>query len=181
MAMADPTLLATDVLYDSPRCRFGTERFDTPHGTVERPVVHHPGAVGIIAQPRADRVILVRQFRYPLRRWTLEIPAGTCDPGEDPRDSALRELAEETGLVADTLHEVLRCYPAVGLSDELLIIYRAGHLQGGSPRPDRGELLSPETVAVDDLARLRSQGAICDAKTLLALHALGLAIGAAEC
>ena len=64
-----------------------------------REVVEHPGGVAVFAMDDQGRVALVRQYRYPMGEETLELPAGKLEPGEDPRDSGLRELAEETGLV----------------------------------------------------------------------------------
>ena len=67
-----------------------------------REVVEHPGGVAVFAMDGQGRVALVRQFRYPLGEVTLELPAGKLEPGEDPRASGLRELAEETGLTPGT-------------------------------------------------------------------------------
>ncbi len=67
-----------------------------------REVVEHPGGVAVFAMDDQGRVALVRQYRYPMGEETLELPAGKLEPGEDPRDSGLRELAEETGLVPGT-------------------------------------------------------------------------------
>ena len=73
-----------------------------------REVVSHPGAVAVFAMDEADNVILVRQFRYAMGEVVLELPAGKLEPGEDPADSGLRELAEETGLIPKT-YEPMGC------------------------------------------------------------------------
>jgi len=166
-------------VYRSARFSLQMERFETPDGAVERPVIHHPGAVGVIVQPAPDRILLVRQYRYPTRSWTLEIPAGTRDADETAEATAHRELREEAGLRCEALHELLRCHPAIGVSDELLIIYRAeGVHRAGDATPEHGELLEPEEYALDDLPRLCDEGLICDGKTLLALALLGRLPGA---
>jgi 8-oxo-dGTP pyrophosphatase MutT (NUDIX family) len=99
--------------------------------TVTREVVEHTGAVGIVALDDEDRVLLVRQYRHPVRHYLWEPPAGLLDvPGEDPLAAAKRELAEEAHLRADTWHvladyfnspggstEAFRCYLARGLHD----------------------------------------------------------------
>lgn len=165
-----------------PRISVRCERYATPDGEIERTVVHHPGAVAILAQPAPGRVLLVRQWRYAIRRWTLEIPAGTREPGEPERETALRELQEETGLRAGRMSEILRFYPSLGLMDEELVIFRAEGLSPVAMAPDPGELVRPVDVAVAELAGLRAQGELCDAKTLIALALLGVPlVGGCSC
>jgi ADP-ribose pyrophosphatase len=176
MTQSAVTLLSATPVYASSRFSLHEERFATPDGEVQRPVIHHPGAVAIIAQPDPDHLILVRQFRYPIRRWTLEIPAGTRVPGEDPQRTAVRELQEEAGYSCATLTELMRLFPAVGVSDEELIIYRAGALTNVPAAPEHGELVAPLIVACADLPTLLAQGELCDAKTIIALALLGLRV-----
>ena len=123
---------------------------------------------------RPGRLLLVRQWRYPLGRETLEIPAGTRAPGEAPEVTAARELEEEAGMRAGRLVEVLRTHLAPGVSDELMVFYRAEDLTPVPPHPDRGELLRAEEVGEADLPRLLAEGLVCDAKTLVALALEGL-------
>ena len=167
------TCTSTVERWASPRFRLVDETFATPAGAITRPVIHHPGAVAILAQPTPDQVVLVHQYRYALRQWTWEIPAGTREPDEDPSATAGRELQEEAGFRAGRLDELVRFHPAPGVSDELLIVYRATGLVPVPVSPDHGELIRPEMVALADLpARLR--GSPRDAKTLLALWLGGL-------
>lgn len=173
--MDEPVLEQTETRYASTRARVDIETWRCRGESVERPVIHHPGAVGIIVQPDPDHLLLVRQYRYPVRRWTLEIPAGTCEVGEDPAATALRELEEEAGVVAGHLVELCRLIPAIGISDEELIIYRAEEVRPGRAAPDSGEAMAAEIVAIDDLAGLRREGLICDGKTLVALALIGRA------
>ena len=174
--LADPCLMASRWLWRSARFALAQESFATVDGPVERPVIHHPGAVAIIAQPRPEQVILVRQFRYPIRRWTLEIPAGTRVVGEPPAVTAARELREEAGLVAAQMSEITRFYPAIGVSDEELILYRATSLSEVPAAPEHGELVAREVVQLADVPELHRQGLICDAKTLIAASLLGVAL-----
>jgi ADP-ribose pyrophosphatase len=157
----------------APRFAVVEATFATPAGAVTRPVIHHPGAVAILAQPTPHQVVLVQQYRYALRQWTWEIPAGTRQPDEDPRVTAGRELQEEAGFQAERLVELIRFHPAPGISDELLIVYRASGLTPVAVSPDHGELIRPAVVACADLPqRLRESPG--DAKTLLALWLGGL-------
>jgi len=172
----DVRLLAAETLFASDRFALARERFLTPDGEVERPVIHHPGAVAVIAQPDAHSLILVRQYRYPIRRETWEIPAGTRVPGEAPAATARRELQEEAGFSASTFTEICRFFPAVGVSDEELIVYRADGLAQVPAAPEPGELVSPDVVALRELPALVADGRICDAKTLIAMALLGLVL-----
>ncbi len=174
--MAAPSLARARPQFTSERFDLANEEWSTDHGLVSRPVIHHPGAVAVIAQPAPDAIVLVRQFRYPIRRWTLEIPAGTRARDEAPEATAARELAEETGWRCERLAELIRLYPAVGVSDEELIIYRAEGLGRGQAAPEPGELMSAEAVPLAQLAALARAGEICDAKTLIALALLGQAL-----
>ncbi len=172
--MPDPVLVGRRSLWASPRFSLAAESFATDDGAVERQTIHHPGAVAVIAQPDLASLVLVRQFRYAVRRWTLEIPAGTRVPGEPPWVTAARELQEEAGLSATGFTELTRFFPAVGISDEELIIYRARGLGEVPPAPEHGELVSRVVVSVAELpARIRD-GSICDAKTLLACGYFGI-------
>jgi ADP-ribose pyrophosphatase len=162
-------------IFTSARFALCEETFATSDGQVVRPVIHHPGAVAILAQPSQDTVLLVRQYRYPIRRWTLEIPAGTRVAGEAAVMTAGRELQEEAGYRADSLQEVMRFYPAVGVSDEELIIYRASGLHEIPASPEHGELVARAVVPIAQLRQLCASGELCDAKTLLAMGMLGIA------
>ncbi len=169
--MDAPQLIESQDAWTGPRWRLQAERWATVDGEVLRPVIRHPGAVAVIAEPEPGRLVLVRQWRYPQRAWTLEVPAGTCDPGEDPAATALRELAEETGWRAERVEPLCRFMVAPGVSDERMTLFRAIGLRPGAPRPDRGELIRAEVVARADLPR--ALGSLPDAKTLVALAVLG--------
>ena len=150
------------------------ETFVTSDGAVVRPVIHHPGAVALLAQPDPRSLVLVRQYRYPIRRWTLEIPAGTRVIGEAPEVTAARELQEEAGYTATRITELTRFFPAVGVSDEEMILYRAEGLSEVPAAPEHGELVAREVVSIDRLSALAASGELCDAKTLIALAMIGL-------
>jgi len=161
-------------LYDSPRLRLDEECFTTPVGPVMRAVVHHPGAVAIIAQPAPGLLLLVRQYRYPVRRWTLEIPAGTRVPGEELLATAQRELGEEAGFAATRWTRLGAFIPSIGICDEELVVFRAEDLRPVPMQPDHGELVSPAVVRLAECPGLVADGSICDAKTLIALAVLGV-------
>lgn len=172
--MPEAVFISAEPLFRSDRFDLMRETFATSDGPVVRPVIHHPGAVALLAQPNPWSVVLVRQYRYPIRRWTLEIPAGTRVAGEAPEVTAARELQEEAGYTAERISEITRFFPAVGVSDEEMILYRAEELHEVPAAPEHGELVAREIVALDRLPALSAAGELCDAKTLIALAMLGL-------
>ena len=105
-------------------------------GTSDREVVHHPGAVGVVALDDQDRVVMVRQYRHAIGEHLWELPAGLRDvDGEPPVDSARRELAEETQLAAEKWSLLVSQHPSPGFCDELIQLYLAEGLSEVA-RPD---------------------------------------------
>ncbi len=133
-------------------------------------IVRHPGAVAVLALVR-DMVVLVGQYRPAVDRFLWEIPAGKREPGEDPGQTARRELMEETGYSGGMWRRVVSFYPSPGYSDEEIILYRAVDPQEGKARPDAGEDLDLRLVSRDEALQLVAAGGIVDGKTLLALTA----------
>lgn len=98
--------------------------------TSQRDVVEHPGAVGVVALDEQNRVLLVNQYRHPVRRRLDELPAGLLDvEGEPALRTAQRELGEEAGLAADTWHVLLDTYTSPGMTDEAIRIFLARDLR----------------------------------------------------
>ncbi|MGH3645870.1 MAG: NUDIX domain-containing protein [Micromonosporaceae bacterium] len=115
-------------------------------GTADRDYVRHVGAVGVVALDDADRVVLVRQYRHPVRQQLWELPAGLIDvPGEDPLPAAQRELLEEAELTADRWDLLVDLHTTPGCSDEAIRIYLAREV---APVPE------PEHVRTDEEAEL---------------------------
>ncbi len=135
-----------------------------------REYVVHPGAVVVIAEQGDGRLLFERQYRYPLRRAFLELPAGKIDPGEDILATAIRELLEETGHRAAEWRHLGVMHPCIGYSDERIEIFLArGLTRESAPQLDHGEFLDVLSLSLEEaLAAVRS-GAITDAKTITAL------------
>ena len=134
-----------------------------------REVVEHPGGVAVFAMDDQGRVALVRQYRYPMGEETLELPAGKLEPGEDPRDSGLRELAEETGLVPGTFEDMGCLYSSPGILDERIYLYFAKNLTQGPTHPDDGEFVETVWLPYQDLVDKARRGKIKDGKTLVGI------------
>jgi ADP-ribose pyrophosphatase len=146
---------------------------ELPNGNIKHhEVIRHPGAVGIIALDNEDRVLLVNQYRTALERVTLEIPAGKLEPGEDARECALRELAEETGYVAGKMTYLIPIAVAVGYSDEIIHLFIATDLKAGTAHPDDDEFVASQWMDLSELIDLVLDGRIEDSKTVIAALAL---------
>jgi 8-oxo-dGDP phosphatase len=152
--------------------------FSVAHATVsthdgtrfERDIVRHPGAVAVVAVTDAGSLVLVEQYRAPVDRWILEIPAGTRDvEGEPAEETARRELAEEAGYQADRMDLLVEILNTPGFCDESTCLYLATGLS--AVPPDRHGLEEQQISVVEvDLERFDAMvddGSITDAQTIL--------------
>ena len=146
--------------------------FATPDGgRMTRDIVHHRGAVAVVAVD-GDDVVLLRQYRTPVEGELLEIPAGTRDVGgEDPAGTARRELAEEAGLACESLEELGTFFNSPGFCDELSHVFLATGLSEVPRDPDGAEeeWMTIERVGLDEAIEMIDQGQIRDAKTIIGL------------
>ena len=146
--------------------------FATPDGgRMTRDIVHHRGAVAVVAID-GDDVVLLRQYRTPVEGALLEIPAGTRDvAGEDPAGTARRELAEEAGLACESLEELGTFFNSPGFCDELSHVFLATGLSPVARRPDGAEeeWMTIEHVGLGEAIEMIDRGEIRDAKTIIGL------------
>ncbi|MFQ5574374.1 MAG: NUDIX hydrolase [Terriglobia bacterium] len=142
-----------------------------PGETGQRETIRHRGGVGIVPITAAGEVVLVRQYRHPIRGEMLEIPAGKLGRGEDPAACAVRELAEETGFVCDDPVKLAEFYTSPGYSNEMFYLYMGEGVREG-PRPDRSHEERDLTVVVLPLGKavaMISTGGIKDGKSIAGL------------
>ena len=171
--MGDFRFVDEDEIYDGHVMRVVVGTFAGPDGrTFTRDVIRHPGAVAVLPLHDDGTVTLVRQYRAPLDRPLLEIPAGIRDvDGEPPEDTARRELAEEVGLAAERVEHLISFHNAPGMSDEVVDVYLATGLREveADAQGVEEESMTVERHRLDDLVAMVRDGRLTDAKTVIAV------------
>ena len=159
---------SSSVIYDGKILHVYKDVVTLPNGEEAcRELIRHVGAVAIVALTDDGRVILERQFRYPLGRVITEIPAGKLDSkSEDRLEGAKREFLEETGYTADEWISLGDYYPAAAYTDERITIYLAKGLHGGEQQLDEDEFLDIFALPLDEAAKQCADGTITDGKTV---------------
>lgn len=167
------TRLTSERIYEGRILNLRRDKVRLPNGReASREVVEHPGAVAIIALDAEKNVYLVRQYRYPINRVTLEIPAGKLDAGEEPVACARRELAEEVGLAAAEWKPLLTFYSTPGFSDEVMHLFLATGLRPHREKADEDEFLEIVRVPLAEAATMALEGGIQDAKSITGILAV---------
>jgi len=163
--------LRTEPIFQGKVISLQVDTVRLPNGeTATREIVRHPGAVAVIALVD-DRMLVVEQFRKPLGRSQVEIPAGKLDPGEAPETAAKRELEEETGYACASLAKLSSFSTSPGFADEIIHVYVAEGLTKGQAHLDEDEFLDCEAITFEEAQRYIREGRIGDAKTLIAVYA----------
>lgn len=138
-------------------------------GTSYREIVEHRGGVAVVALKDDGKVIMVKQFRKPIERVILEIPAGKIEEDEDPEKTAIRELKEETGYTPGKTEFLGKIYPSVGYSKEALYLYLCTELTEGETEFDENEAIDTLEMDLDDLFSMAVKGELEDGKTVVAI------------
>lgn len=161
----------SEMVYDGNFLKLYKDRIILPNGEESgREYIKHVGAVAMVALTDDNKVIIERQYRYPVRRVVTEIPAGKLDSYEEDRlEAAKRELREETGITADSWEVIGDYEPVMAYSDERITIYLCRGLHKGSQELDEDEFLNIEEIPLDELVADVMAGKITDGKTQVAL------------
>ena len=169
MDMTEKTI-ASEKLFDGRVIRVRRDTVELPNGsTSTREVVEHPGGVAIVPVDADGNVYMVRQYRYPLKRLCLELPAGKLEYGEDHRECGIRELSEETGMEAGNFEYLGVFCPSPGFCQELIHLYLATDLREGERHPDEDEFLEVEKYPLSELIQMIKEGKLQDGKTVIGL------------
>lgn len=162
------TRLASEDVFDGKLLHVKRDTVRLPDGsTATREYIDHPGAVMIIPRLPDGRLLMERQFRYPLARVFIEFPAGKIDPGEEPAATAARELLEETGYAAERWSHIGTLHPLITYSTERIEIYIADGLSFVGAKLDAGEFVEILTATLEDALAWIDRGEITDVKTML--------------
>jgi ADP-ribose pyrophosphatase len=166
-----PEVLSSEVVYEGRAFHVRRDRVRFPNGhATDLDIVDHPGAVTLVPFDGADGIWMVRQYRHPAGQVLLELPAGTLEPGEDPRVCAARECREEIGMAPGRLVPLGECFLAPGYSTEYMYFYLALDLTSAPLTGDLDEDLRVERILLRSLPERIASGELRDAKSLAALY-----------
>ncbi|HWT75183.1 MAG TPA: NUDIX hydrolase [Mobilitalea sp.] len=139
--------------------------------------IQHKGAAAMIPVDDDGNILMVRQYRNAIDQYTLEIPAGGLNPGEDNRTCAIRECEEETGYKAGEVFHLLDLYTTVAFSNEKIGIYYTTGITPSKQNLDEDEFVTPERHSVEELTKMILEGKIVDAKTIAGILAYKAKVG----
>ena len=163
--------VASEAVFDGKLLHVRRDTVRLPNGDqTVREWIAHPGAVVVLAKLDNGKLLFERQFRYPLQRVFVELPAGKIDPDEHPLDTAKRELREETGHQAKHWRHLATMHPCIGYSDERIEIFAARGLHlAGDQQLDHNEFLEVVELSPAEAKQAVWDGRITDAKTITSL------------
>lgn len=168
--MVEEKTISSDKIYTGKLLTLKVDTVETVNqGYQKREIVEHPGAVAIVAIDENNEIILIKQFRKPIEKVIWEIPAGKLEPGETPKECAIRELEEETGYKAENLKLIYKFYTSAGFSNQKIYIYLATGLSYGNRNLDEDEDIDVYKIDIEKAYNLVLENEIEDAKTSIGI------------
>ncbi len=167
--------IKTEQIFNGKVISLQVDDVELPNGkNSKREIVKHPGAVAVIPLTDDNKIVMVEQFRKPLEKAIVEIPAGKLEKGEDPELCAKRELEEETGYVCGEIEKLVSFYTSPGFADEILHIYAARKLSKieNPAIPDEDEFVDVIELTLEEAQAYIADQKIHDAKTVYAVQYL---------
>lgn len=168
MAFIEDTI-SSEIVYDGPIFKVRKHKVHSIAGESVRDVVEHSGGAVMVAVTDDGKILMEEQFRKPLEKVILELPAGKIDPNEDPLVTATRELAEETGYRAETIKHLTSYTPTCGYSNEVLHVYIMRGLTPGETDLDPTECVDVVEYDADTLIEMIMNKEITDGKTIIGI------------
>ena len=157
-------------IYHGKRLIVEKSLFSLPNGREREAVVVRPSGAVVILPVDQNYCYLIRQWRFAIGQYIIEAPAGTMEPGEDPVQTARRELIEETGLAAGEFIPRGFIYTTPGFTDEKIFIYEARNLTPSQEYdPDDDEIIEVIRIPISEVMQMVRDGGIVDAKTIAAV------------
>ncbi|MFD2445931.1 NUDIX hydrolase [Bacillus sp. CGMCC 1.16607] len=180
MSRLEEKTIKTEKIYDGKVISLQVDEVELPNGnTSKREIIKHPGAVAILPITNDGRIVMVEQYRKALERTLVEIPAGKLEKGENPEDSAKRELEEETGYGCENLEWLISFYTSPGFADEIIHLYVATGLTKieNAASLDEDEFVDLLELTLSEAKQYIIEKKIYDAKTAYAIQYLELKEG----
>ena len=163
-------LVEKQLIYTGQRIRLEVHHLEDEQGhRIRKEVCVHPGAVVVLPFLDANTIVLIRNLRYTLSQYLLELPAGALEKNEDPMNAAGRELLEETGYLAQRMQPLFNFYTSPGILSEKMYAFAAYDLQKDKQALEPGEQIELQTVPFDEALRMVASGQIHDGKTIATL------------
>ena len=157
-------------IYDGKIVKLRKDKVLTPNGNYSyREVIDHQGGVGILFV-KDNQVLLIEQYRYPYEETVIEIPAGKIEKGEDIRNTAIRELEEETGYYTEELKYLGAIYPSCGYTNEIIHLFLATNATMKETHFDEDELITCKFYLIEEVKQMIKERKIKDAKTIAAIY-----------
>ncbi|MCB5239886.1 NUDIX hydrolase [Niallia alba] len=178
MSTLEEKTLKTEHIFSGRIIQVQVDEVELPNGkTSTRELVKHPGAVAVIAITEGNKLVMVEQYRKPLEKVIVEIPAGKLEKGEEPALCARRELEEETGYDCKSLELVSSFYTSPGFADEIIHVYVAKGLtkKEDAAGLDEDEFVNVLEITLDEALELIKEQRIFDAKTIFGVQYLQIA------
>ena len=170
--MPEEKTISSQLIYDGRAIRVRVDTVETANGrTSTRDIVEHADCIAVIAVDADDNILLVKQFRKPIEKELLEIPAGGIDEGEDPVTAVEREMREETGYFPKKVERLGGFYSTPGYCSEYLYLYLATDLIPSRLFAEDTEGIEVIRMPVTEIRELVKQGKIQDAKSIAGLFA----------
>ncbi|ASK63278.1 ADP-ribose pyrophosphatase [Virgibacillus phasianinus] len=164
--------IQTEQIYNGKVIHLQVDEVTLPNGkTSKREIIKHQGAVAVIPITQDNKIVFVEQYRKPLEKSIVEIPAGKLEPGEIPEVTAIRELEEETGYTTNELKFVTSFYTSPGFADEIMHIYMSDKLKPMEKKAalDDDEFIEILELTLDEAEKYMKENRIHDAKTNYAI------------
>ena len=164
--------IESEIIYKGKALNLRVDTIEGPAGTGKREIIEHSQAVTIIPFQEPDTIYFIRQFRKATEQVLIEFPAGCIEDGEAPEKAALRELKEETGLIADQCQKLVEMYMAPGFCDEYMHVYIVQGLTMGETNMDEDECIDVVTYSLAQAKSMIKAQKIIDAKTITGVYLL---------
>jgi ADP-ribose pyrophosphatase len=163
-------VLSSEMIYQGPVFGLRRDEVIEPSGLrTKREVITHPGSVVVLPVLPDGRIVMIQQYRHATRQYLWELVAGRMEPGEDPKEAAARELAEETGYRAKRLRVFLEVFPTPGFLEEKMFLLLAEDVKPGPASPEDDEKIVSAVYSPKKLEQMIHSGKLHDAKSIAGL------------